>query len=38
MTLKLNKKGNFDGDLMVKISVRKSRVFTREGNDAHSDL
>jgi len=29
MTIKLNQKGNFNGDLFLKIHVKKSNVFTR---------
>ena len=36
MTIKLPKKGNFDGDLLVKVQVRKSSVFGREGHNAVS--
>ena len=38
MTMKMPGKGNFGGDLMVKVSVRKSKIFDREGNDALSEL
>ena len=29
MTIKLNQKGNFNGDLFLKIHVKKSSIFTR---------
>jgi molecular chaperone DnaJ len=38
MVIKLPKKGNFDGDLLVKVQVRKSSVFGREGHNAVSEL
>lgn len=38
MTIKLPKKGNYDGDLLVKVQVRKSSVFGREGHNAVSEL
>lgn len=38
MTMKFQKKGNFDGDLMIKVQVRKSPTFGREGHHAVSDL
>lgn len=38
MTIKLPKKGNFDGDLLVKVQVRKSPMFTREGHNVLSEL
>jgi DnaJ-class molecular chaperone len=38
MTLKLPRKGNFDGDLIVKIQVKKSLNFGREGHNAVSEL
>ncbi len=37
-TIKLSKKGNFEGDLLIKISVRKHRDFVREGNNVKSEL
>lgn len=37
-TIKLSKKGNFDGDLLIKISVRKHREFVREGNNVKTEL
>ena len=36
MSLKLPKKGNFDGDLIVKVQVKKSSIFGREGLNAVS--
>lgn len=36
MTIKLQKKGNFDGDLIIKVQVRKSTIFVREGHNAVS--
>ena len=38
MTIRLAKKGNFNGDLAVKVQVRKSPVFGREGHNAVSEL
>lgn len=38
MTIKLAKKGNFNGDLAVKVQVRKSPVFGREGHHSVSEL
>jgi molecular chaperone DnaJ len=38
MTLKLQKKGNFLGDLIIKVQVRKSAAFGREGHNAVSEL
>jgi len=29
MTMKLNNKGNFDGDLYIKVQVKKSHIFAR---------
>lgn len=29
MTIKLNHKGNFNGDLFLKVHVKKSSIFTR---------
>jgi DnaJ-class molecular chaperone len=29
MAIKLNNKGNFNGDLLLKVNVKKSSVFTR---------
>jgi molecular chaperone DnaJ len=36
MAIKLSKKGNFDGDLIIKVSVKKSPLFGREGQNAVS--
>ena len=36
MTIKLAGKGNFNGDLFMKIQVRKSSKFRRVGNNVHS--
>lgn len=38
MTIKLSNKGNFDGDLYVKVQVKKSSIFGREGNNAVSEM
>ena len=38
MTVKLSNKGNFDGDLNMKIQVRKSSVFKRSGVNALSEM
>lgn len=38
MTIKLSKKGNFNSDLAVKVQVRKSPIFGREGHNAVSEL
>ena len=35
-TIKLSGKGNFNGDLLIKINVRKHREFIREGNNVKS--
>ncbi len=36
MSLKFPRKGNFEGDLIVKIQVKKSAIFGREGLNATS--
>lgn len=36
MSLKIPNKGNFDGDLIVKVQVKKSALFGREGLNAIS--
>jgi DnaJ-class molecular chaperone len=38
MTIKLSHKGNFNGDLFLKVHVKKSSIFTREGHNALSEL
>jgi molecular chaperone DnaJ len=38
MTIKLAGKGNFNGDLFLKVQVKKSAVFKRAGVNALSDL
>jgi len=34
-TLRFKGKGHVNGDLIVKIAVRKHPMFRREGNDSH---
>lgn len=36
-TLRFRGKGHVNGDLIVKIGVRKHPTFKREGNDAHAE-
>ena len=38
MTIKLSKKGNFDGDLYLKVQVRKSQTFKRAGVNVQSEM
>ena len=38
MTIKLSNKGNFNGDLYLKIHVKKSNIYGRQGHNAVSDL
>lgn len=38
MTIKMSNKGNFDGDLYLKVQVRKSSNFKRVGLNALSEL
>jgi len=38
MTIRLSQKGNFEGDLFIKVQVKKSQVFGREGNNAVSEV
>jgi molecular chaperone DnaJ len=37
-TIRLSKQGNFEGDLLLKISVRKHREFIREGNNVKTEV
>jgi molecular chaperone DnaJ len=37
-TIRLIKQGNFEGDLLLKISVRKHREFIREGNNVKTEV
>lgn len=34
----MQKKGNFDGDLNIKVSVKKSNIFIRENNNVKTEL
>ena len=36
--LRYKGKGNFGGDLIIKIKVRKNPQFRREGNNVHSEI
>lgn len=38
MVLKLLKKGNFDGDLLIKVQVKRSHVFGRQGSNSVTDM
>ena len=38
MTIKLTGKGNFEGDLLLKVQIRTSTVFKRLGVNALSEL
>ena len=38
MTIKLSNKGNFNGDLYLKVQVRKSANFKRVGVNALSEI
>lgn len=36
--MKIKGKGNYGGDLLIKISVRPNPKFRREGINAHTEL
>lgn len=38
MTIKLSNKGNFNGDIYLKVQVKKNPNFQRAGINALSDL
>ena len=38
MVLKLVNKGNFDGDLIIKVQVKRSYVYGRQGSNAVTDM